>query len=76
MSVEASDPDGSPLTIHWYCLVGAYTYTVTDNGDGTFSCDPYSSSITIPIYVWATVSDGTTTVQTELRRFFMLDRVV
>lgn len=76
LSVEASDPNGDPLSIQWFCQVGTYTYPVTANGDGSFECNPYSSSIRTPILVWATVSDGTTTVRTEVRRLFMLDRLV
>jgi len=75
LSVAASDPNGDPLTVHWFCQVGAYSYAVKDNGDGTFECDPYSSTITTPILIWATVSDGTTTVRTEVRRLYMLDRL-
>jgi hypothetical protein len=75
LSVDASDPNGDSLTVHWFCQVGAYSYAVTDNGDGTFACSPYSSSISTPILIWATVSDGTTTVRTEVRRLFMLDRL-
>jgi hypothetical protein len=76
LSVEASDPNGDPLTITWHCQVGSYNYEPTPNGDGTFDCSPYSSTITTPILVWAEVSDGTTTVRTEVRRLYMLDRLV
>jgi hypothetical protein len=76
LSVDATDPNGDALTVQWFCQVGGYNYRVTDNGDGTFDCSPYSSSITTPILIWATVSDGITTVKTEVRRLFMLDRLV
>jgi hypothetical protein len=75
LSLGASDPNGDPLTVHWFCQVGSTAYLVTDNGDGTFECSPWSSSITTPILIWATVSDGTTFVRTEVRRLYMLDRV-
>src|SRR5689334_21254333 len=76
LSLDASDPNGDRLTVRWFCRVGTYDYPVTDNGVGTFECSPYSSSITTPILVWAEVSDGTTTVRTEVRRLYMLDRLV
>ncbi|HJP88800.1 MAG TPA: hypothetical protein VJ850_07205 [Candidatus Limnocylindrales bacterium] len=76
LSVDAVDPDGSPLTVQWFCQVGTYQYAIKDNGDGTFECNPYTSSISTPILIWATVSDGTTTVKTEVRRLLMLDRLV
>jgi hypothetical protein len=76
LSVDATDPNGDALTVQWFCQVGGYNYRVTDNGDGTFDCSPFSSSITTPILIWATVSDGITTVKTEVRRLFMLDRLV
>jgi len=75
LSLSASDPNGDPLTVKWFCQVGATSYLVTDNGDGTSSCNPWSSSISTPILIWATVSDGTTTVRTEVRRLFMLDHL-
>ena len=48
---------------------------MTVNADGTYSCDPFTTSFAIPIEVWAEVSDGTTTVRSEVRRLFMFDRV-
>jgi hypothetical protein len=76
LSLEASDPNGDPLTVQWFCQVGTFAYPITDNLDGTFDCNPYSSSTSTPILVWAEVSDGTTTVRSEVRRLFMLDRLV
>ncbi|HEX5589335.1 MAG TPA: hypothetical protein VFX65_03475 [Candidatus Limnocylindrales bacterium] len=74
-SLTASDPDGGSLTVTWHCSAGANTFTVTDNGDGTFSCSPWTSSFAAPIKVWAEVSDGLTTVSSEVRPYLMLDRV-
>jgi hypothetical protein len=74
-SLGASDPNGDALQVTWYCTVGSASYPVTANGDGTFSCDPYSTSFTVPIEIHAEVSDGTTTVRSEVRRFQMYDRV-
>jgi hypothetical protein len=74
-TLNASDPNGDALTVRWYCIAGLTSYAVTDNGDGTSSCDPYTEKYSIPIQVYAEVSDGTTTVRSETRRLFMLDRV-
>jgi hypothetical protein len=74
MTVSAADPNGDPLTTKWFCTAGANSYPVSNNGDGTFSCDPYTTSFAMPIAVWAEVSDGVTTVRSETRHFFMLDR--
>ncbi len=75
-SLSASDPNGDSLTVRWYCMAGANSYLVTDNGDGTFSCSPWTPSISTPIRIWAEVSDGTTTVRSEVRQLLMLDRVI
>lgn len=75
LSIAASDPNGDPLTVRWFCTAGLTSYAVTDNGDGTFSCDPYTASYSVPIMIRAEISDGVTTVRSETRTFFMLDRV-
>jgi hypothetical protein len=74
-SLSASDPNGDPLTVTWYCLGNTDLYAVTDNQDGTFSCNPWSGSETAPILIWAQVSDGTTFVNTEVRRLYMFVRL-
>lgn len=71
--LSASDPNGDPLSVTWFCQAGLTPYLITDNGDGSFSCSPFSSKTEIPILVWAEVSDGTTTVRSEVRRMLMLD---
>lgn len=75
LSLEASDPEGTSLQVRWFCSAGSTSAVVTDNGDGTFGCSPWSSSAGVPIIVRAEVSDGVTTVYSEVRRFIMLDRV-
>lgn len=74
--LSASDPNGDALSVQWYCMAGLNSYKVTDNGDGTFSCSPFSGKTSIPILVWAEISDGTTTVRSEVRRMFMLDLLI
>jgi hypothetical protein len=74
LSLSASDPEGDPLTVQWFCKTGTQQALVTDEGDGTYSCEPlYSPSD--PIKVWAVVSDGVTSVDSEVRTFVMLQRV-
>ncbi len=73
--LEASDPNGDALQVTWFCSAGATQYPVADNGDGTFSCSPYSASTSIPIVVRAEASDGVTIVRSEIRELIMLDRV-
>ena len=75
LSVGASDLNGDPLTVQWFCKVDIYAYPLTDNGDGTFECNPFSSTFSTPILIWAEVSDGTTTVRSEVRRLYMYDRL-
>ena len=75
LSINASDPNGDALTVRWFCTAGLTAYGVTDNGDGTFSCDPYTESYSTPIVIHAEISDGLTTVRSETRTLYMLDRV-
>jgi hypothetical protein len=63
------------VTVTWLCKAGETSYPVTANGDGTFTCDPFTDSYTVPIHVWAEVSDGTTTVRSEVRRLYMYNLV-
>ena len=70
LKLSASDPNHDTLTIHWFCQAGSNQFDVTDNGDGTFSCSPGITST--PIAIWASVSDGVTTVYTEVRHYQML----
>jgi hypothetical protein len=73
--LSASDPNGDAVTVTWLCKAGETSYPVTANGDGTFTCDPFTDSYTVPIHVWAEVSDGTTTVRSEVRRLYMYNLV-
>ena len=73
--VSASDPNGDTVTVTWFCKAGETSYPVTANGDGTFTCDPFTTSYLVPINVWAEASDGTTTVRSEVRRLYMYNRV-
>lgn len=71
LAVSASDPESSPLTVTWSCVTGTYNAPVTDNGNGTFSCEP-AYSHRVPIVVSVTVTDGETPVERG-RSFYMLE---
>jgi hypothetical protein len=78
LSVNASDPEGDPLTIQWFCKAGDRRFPITDHGDGTFSCEPtYTTNlgVLLPVVIWADVSDGTSTVSTKTRTLGWLRRV-
>ena len=68
LEVEATDDRGAPITVTWTCTAGANSVTVTDNGDGTYSCSPYFPGHTIIVKV--VVSDGNSAM-TMQRSFFM-----
>lgn len=74
-SLSAADPNGSPVTITWHCTAGSATFAVTDEGEGIFNCSPFTAKTTTPIHLWAEVSDGTTTVSSEVRTYIMLDTI-
>ena len=63
MSLSASDPNNEDLIERWYCG----DIEVGENSDGTFTCDVVSGD---PFVLRATVSDGTTTVNSEVRQFY------
>lgn len=74
LSVSASDPEGGTVTVRWFCKTGDQQAPIANEGDGTFSCNPFYSS-SEPITVWAVVSDGVTSVNSEVRTLVMLQRV-
>ena len=63
LSLQASDPNNEILTINWFC--GDTPATVAD---GKITCP--APVVGDPFIVRATVSDGTTTVHSEVRHFF------
>ncbi len=68
LSVAATDDRGAPITVTWSCTAGASAATVTDNGDGTYSCSPYFPGHTIVVKV--VVSDGNSSTSMQ-RSFYM-----
>ena len=71
LRLNASDPGGAQPTVQWFCEAGPNQAPVTANGDGSFNCSPPVGSI-FPIVVRAVVSDGVTSVNSEVRHFFTL----
>jgi hypothetical protein len=71
LSVNASDPEGDPLTIQWFCKAGDRRFPITDHGAGTFSCEPTYTlnllGVPVPVVISAMVSDGTSTVPAGIR---------
>lgn len=71
--------NASPFAIvEWVCQTGQNYAPITDNGDGSYSCDPIYSA-TDPILVYALVywpssigSDGGPAISSEVRTYFML----
>lgn len=72
LSVAATDDRGAPLTVTWSCTAGTSSATVTDDGDGTFSCSPYFPGQTIVVKVVVSDGDSASSMQ---RSFFMRPRV-
>jgi hypothetical protein len=74
MTLNASDGDGDPLTVQWYCKTGAIPAPVTHLGGGVYGCTPLYSP-TEPITVYAVVFDGAHLVTSEVRTLRMLERI-
>ena len=71
LKLNATDRFGNSLVPTWHCVSGGFAYPVTDNGDGSFSCDPRGSANSNQILVRADITDGTTTVHSEVRRLWV-----
>ena len=68
LRAAATDDRGAPITYTWTCTGGSSSATVSDNGDGTYSCSPYFPGADIVVKV--SVSDGVGSASME-RSFFM-----
>ena len=76
LSLSAVDRNGNSLVPTWHCMGGGFVFDVTDNLDGTFTCDPFGSADSNEIRVWADVTDvDGTTIHSEVRRMWMYRRV-
>lgn len=74
LRLNASDPEGDPISIQWYCMTGTSPAPIFNVGNGVYSCEPLYSP-TDPITVYAVVSDGTNNVTSDVRTYTMLERI-
>ena len=61
LNLTASDPEGDPISIEWFCASGSYMAPITDPLGGSARCTPgyfYPGAILI----YAKVSDATNVV--------------
>jgi hypothetical protein len=64
--------------VQWYCQTGDDFATVTDNGDGSYSCTPiYSATQPIKVYAYVSWPPGVDegplpTIASEVRTYYML----
>ena len=73
MRLTASDPEGDPIIVQWYCKSGSFFAPITDLGFGQqYRCSPgYIFPDSILIY--ASVSDGNNVVWSQQRQLYMLE---
>ena len=73
MEMSASDPEGDPIFVEWFCRSGSSFAPVTNQGSLAASCTaPYNYPESIQVY--AIVSDGNNFVVTlPVREFYMLE---
>lgn len=75
MSLVATDPEGSPVTVQWSCRTGTQEAAITDLGGGVYSCNPIyatgSGGSPLPIIISVVVSDGVNQVRQDLRTYLM-----
>ena len=72
LNFDATDSGGQTLTKKWYCrwvATNAVTAEMTQNPDGSFGCGQAPPGA--PIFVWGTVTDGTTTIFTDMRTYIL-----
>ena len=70
MGLTATDADGPAPTVTWFCRDSFHAVTLaTPEGDGVFSCGTFGPARAV--FIGATVSDGTTTVYSEIRTYRM-----
>jgi len=72
LNFDATDSGGQDLTKKWYCrwvANTAVTAEMNQNPDGSFGCSQAPPGA--PIFVWGTVTDGTTTIYTDMRTYVL-----
>jgi hypothetical protein len=67
LRLTATDTEGDPILVDWFCKSGSYFAPITNLGFGQYSCDPgYIYPDTVLVY--ARVSDGNNVVWSEQQR--------
>lgn len=68
MTVQASDPEGQPVTFQWICKTGTRQELGTSIGNGFYSCTPpFPLSPLEQVEVFAIASDGVGTQKSPVR---------
>jgi len=72
LHLTATDPEGDPIIVQWYCKSGSYFAPITDFGSGQYSCSP-GYIYPDPILIYARVSDGNNVIWSQQRQLYMLE---
>jgi len=72
MQLTASDPEGDPIIVEWFCESGSYLAPIANQGSTSASCSP-GYIYPDPITVYAKVSDGHNEVFSDHRQLYMLE---
>mgnify|MGYP006279800823 CR=1 FL=1 len=72
LGVPVNDNDGDMINVTFYLNGGAIGYTLVDggSGDATITIDSSGFNYNASYDWWASLDDGTTTVETEKRTFY------
>ena len=73
MRVTASDLEGDPLTVEWFCQSGPFFAPITNQTPTQANCDPLF--IAGPIQVYVKVSDGSNVVWSQPRLLYMAELI-
>ena len=71
LRATASDPEGDPIFVEWFCQSGSFFAPITTTF-GLASCTP-GYIYPDPILIYVRISDGNNVVWSLQRRFFMLE---
>ena len=72
LRLTATDPEGDPIQVEWFCQSGSYFAPITNLGGGQYSCNP-GYLYPDPILIYAKVTDGNNVVWSQQRKLYMLE---